>query len=307
MTTEKLEDTAIACVVIALVELCGVMFVFVPALMDWSKGIPLKEYRMDACIGGTCLLLWMVTLIIQLIISHILKKRGSMFVHPVMGLVKDIWQFSFQLGEWGDKKVEDHLSRQDIRKSLLLRHFSQRINLRATAVAVVMTPVFILPLFGVIVAYARNSSAGINLFSRSTVESADIGGKIFITLICICLFFADVAALVRVRVKIGNLRADIAESGILIKDLDQEFRNSQCIGHDIWIGEKHIFMSGGGQSYMFSIDDIYEIDQKDIRGNNIPYYMLTITALTGEQANLISFDSHMKEKLVEAIGWEKEA
>ena len=66
-------------------------------------------------------------------------------------------------------------------------------------------------------------------------------------------------------------------------------------------------MSGGGQSYMFSIDDIYEIDQKDIRGNNIPYYMLTITALTGEQANLISFDSHMKEKLVEAIGWEKEA
>ncbi|MBQ5485596.1 MAG: hypothetical protein IIT72_08910 [Lachnospiraceae bacterium] len=62
---------------------------------------------------------------------------------------------------------------------------------------------------------------------------------------------------------------------------------------------------------MFAKDWILSIEQRTIIGNIrmlfLPYYMLTITALTGEQANLISFDSHMKEKLVEAIGWEKEA
>ena len=57
---------------------------------------------------------------------------------------------------------------------------------------------------------------------------------------------------------------------------------------------------------MFAKDWILSIEQKTIIGNIrmlfLPYYMLTVTALTGEQANLISFDSHMKEKLVEAIG-----
>ncbi len=57
---------------------------------------------------------------------------------------------------------------------------------------------------------------------------------------------------------------------------------------------------------MFAKDWILSIEQRTIIGNIrmlfLPYYMLTITALTGEQANLVSFDSRMKEKLVEAIG-----
>jgi hypothetical protein len=56
---------------------------------------------------------------------------------------------------------------------------------------------------------------------------------------------------------------------------------------------------------MFLVDDIFEIEQGDIRGNHIPYCMLTVTSLTGEQANIISFDSHMKEKLETAINRKK--
>lgn len=306
MSTEKLEDISIDCFVIGWVEFCGVLFAFLPAVEAWSKKIPFKEYKLDAWIGGTCLVLLAITVVIQLMLGHILKKRGSVYKYPGVALLKDVFCFALQKGEWGAADiVEDHLTREDIQNSPLLHHFSRKINLRATIVAVVLTPVFLLSLLGVIVAYARNSSGGINLFSRSTAETAGIGGKLFITIICIGLCFLYVAALVRIKVKIGNLRADIVKSGIPLQDLDQEFLSSQCIGHDIWVGEKHIFMSGGSQAYMFLVDDIFEIEQGDIRGNHIPYCMLTVTSLTGEQANLISFDSHMKEKLETAINRKK--
>ncbi len=60
---------------------------------------------------------------------------------------------------------------------------------------------------------------------------------------------------------------------------------------------------------MFAKDWILDIEQETIIGNIrmlfLPYYLLTVTSLTGEQANIISFDSHMKEKLETAINRKK--
>ena len=311
MSSETIENIRIMSVIIGAVTLLGVLYTLLPAGVCRLQGKPVGKYAPEILMGEVTLGVFILSALIYLITSGVLKKRHAKEYMSLGSGVRMIFEFLLQTGVWGAKKPKTDMTKEEIRRSPLLHHFSRKVNVIPILWTAIITPVFLLAVLAAFLGIATGKAAGINLFQRNGRAEADAGNIVFIIFVCLSLLLVELAAIVRIRVRVTNLRADIEDSKIPLDVLNREFQNSKGIGHDIWVGEDHVFMSGGGNAYMFAKDWILSIEQRTIIGNIrmlfLPYYMLTITALTGEQANLISFDSHMKEKLVEAIGWEKEA
>ncbi|MCR4867898.1 MAG: hypothetical protein K5889_00280 [Lachnospiraceae bacterium] len=310
MSSEAIENIRITSVVLGGAALLGVMYTLLPVGMCKLQGQSVSKYAAEITMGEVTLLIFALCVIFYLITSWILQKRHSAEYMSIGSGLCMVASFLLQTGEWGGKQPKNPRTREEIRKSSLLHHFSKKVNVLPILWTTMITPIFLLAVLAAFLGITTGNAAGINLFQRNGRAEADAGNMVYIFLICLILLLFELSAIRRIRVKTNNLEADIEESKIPLEVLDREFQRSQCIGHDIWIGEEHIFLSGGQISYMFAKDWILDIEQETIIGNIrmlfLPYYLLTVTSLTGEQANIISFDSHIKEKLVEAIGWKKD-
>ena len=129
---------------------------------------------------------------------------------------------------------------------------------------------------------------------------------IFMMIIILLVVILDIAALIRIKVSTNGLKEDIIDSKISLSVLEEEFKKSANIGHDIWVGEEHIFLSAGRESYMFRKDKIFDIRCERVTWNwrlfFLPVYRIIITGEGGiRQASFFTLRKGMYERLKNAV------
>ena len=191
------------------------------------------------------------------------------------------------------------------KNSPLIGHFAKKINVYPIFASIVYTAFLVLAikvLSGIIL---YDDMSGVNMFSRRGGEHDPAVATVYMSLIVIVLLILDLISLFKIKVTTGRLEEDIQESKESIQSLDEEFLRSHNIGHDIWVGSRHIFFSSGRHAYMLAKEQIHEITQEKARSGwkkiFRPTYILEISTKDGREARIDTFDGRLEEKLKKAV------
>ena len=188
------------------------------------------------------------------------------------------------------------------KNSPLIGHFAKKIN---------VYPIFASLAYSAFLALAIKVLAGIVLYgelsgvSRRGGDHDPFVAEIYMSVIVMVLLILDLISLFKIKVTTERLVEDIKESKEPIQSLDDEFLRSHNIGHDIWVGSRHIFFSSGRHSYMFAKKEINDITQEKARSGLKkifrPTYILEISSKDGREARIDTFDGRLCEKLKKAV------
>ena len=197
------------------------------------------------------------------------------------------------------------LTEEQKKNSPLIGHFAKKINVYPIFASLAYSAFLALAIkvLAGIVLYGELS--GVNWFSRRGGDHDPFVAEIYMSVIVMVLLILDLISLFKIKVTTGRLEEDIQESKESIQSLDEEFLRSHNIGHDIWVGSRHIFFSSGRHAYMLAKEQIHEITQEKARSGwkkiFRPTYILEISIKDGREARIDTFDGRLEEKLKKAV------
>jgi hypothetical protein len=307
MKKKTIEDIKFYVGASLVLEVLSLLYIGVPPLVLQLQGKPLGKYSNGWKMCLFVIVIFVITLITYLLVIKKLKERHSDAAN-FLGGVNILFEFLFRWDLEGAKTIAGGLSKGEVKKSNLIRHFSRKINLVMVLIAVFLSFVLFLAIGTFLLMVLYGDTSGMRLFDRHYGR-----GEQYVLLDCTCmvvvsiwLIILDLAALIRIRVSTNGLKEDIIDSEIPLSVLDEEFKKSTCIGHDIWVGEEHIFLSAGRESYMFRKDKIFDIRCERVMWNwrlfFLPVYRIIITGEGGiRQASFFTLRKGVYERLKNAV------
>ncbi len=306
MKTETIEDIKLYSGIALFVEMFLMLLEFGPVLIRVTTGRSGEIDPLNIKIGAGFAVLFAFTLLLYYIASVSIKKRKA--DDGEEGMIRILFNFLFLRKDEEYEAVAGELPVTEVKKSPLIRHFARRINIKPFLIFVLLTLYLLIAVESFRELFISGHSVGVEIFNRhyDPKTSDSMTAAIAMVVVILWLLILDIAALIRIKVSARGLKADVVNSKISLPVLDEEFKKSINIGHDIWVGEEHIFLSAGRESYMFAKDKIYDIRCEKTTWNwrlfFLPAYMIIITGTGGvRQASFFTLRKGLYEKLRQAV------
>ena len=311
MKTETIEDIKLYSGISLFGEMFLMLLEFGPVLIRLTTGRTREIDPLNVKIGAGFAVLFVFTLLLYFTASVSVKKRKA--DDGVGGMIRILFDFLFLRSNKEYGAVADELPASEAKKSVMIRHFGRRINVIPLLIFALLTLYLLLAIGTFLELVFIGHSVGMEIFSRHyDPKTADpMTAAIAMVVVILWLLILDIAALIRIKVSARGLKADVVNSKISLHVLDEEFKKSINIGHDIWVGEEHIFLSAGRESYMFRKDKIFDIRCERVAWNwrlfFLPAYRIIITGDGGiRQASFFTLRKGLCQKLKDAVDFIEE-
>ena len=305
MKTEKLEDIKMYTGIILLGEIFMVTLGVGPAIILWIQRKPIGEYSSGLMLSEYVAIILIFTLMAYLLMIRELKKRHSEAAF-FLGGIRLILSFLFQR-----ENKKEHIGESTVinfKQSSIVRHFSVKVNKTPFVVFLILSVYLSVAVYTLVELFVHGKSMWVRAFDKryDPNHPEALSNIIFMMIIILLVVILDIAALIRIKVSTNGLKEDIIDSKIPLSVLEEEFKKSANIGHDIWVGEEHIFLSAGRESYMFRKDKIFDIRCERVMWNwrlfFLPVYRIIITGEGGiRQASFFTLRKGVYERLKNAV------